>query len=397
MTTNANKIDNWLRDGLDEFTVPAIDPRRLVADSTPAPRRHRRRLAGLGLAAAAAAAAIVLAIALAPSGEPVGPPAVQASVRLTLPGTVLDSAGEGSVLWVLTCEGTCGDPTAANGGHGDLVKVDNETGAIEETVPVKDPHSLAVGEGAVWVVQTLDDRVSRYSPESGELVATVPLSLPAPVSEGPEGFRFLPFTAAVGGGSLWVGTDRGYVAEVDLRSNEVVRTVKTSAPADDLAVAGGSVAVAANLDGVLRIDAATGAVSGPEPIEDGSGRRLSVSELFTAEGSFWAEGGWSEAATGSGYVATDERGVVEFDPASGRIENVSTVPASLSVRAVDGPRLWLADAPSRKVYELDGPGTEAKLVARLKSSGTIIGSVGTALWVGEAHGVIAQFKLPRAG
>lgn len=397
MTSNGDDISVWLRRRLDDFEPRDIDPRQILAHTG---RRRRRRLGGYAVAAAAAATAIALVFAVAPSDEPLGPPTVRASAQLTMPGRVLDSASEGGTLWVLTCDTSCNSASEPGAGRGDLVKVDNATGVIEETTPVKDPHSLAVGEGGVWVVNIFEDTVSRFDPATGELVASIPLSLPAPLGEGPEAFRFIPFAAVAGAGSVWVATARGYVAEVDPRSNEVVRNIKTTAPAEDLAVAGESVAVAANLDGVVRIDAASGAVSGPAPIEDASGRRLSVSELFEADGSIWAGGAWSQA-TGKepegSYVVTDEKGIVELDPDSGHIEHVATVPGRLSVRAASGSHIWLADSPSREIYELDSSRTKATLAARLTAHGTIVGSIGNAVWLVEPRKTIAKYKLPSSG
>jgi streptogramin lyase len=385
----------WLRRGLDDFEPRDVVPQQVAAVSE---RRRRRRRGGFAAVAVAVAAAIVFAVALTPSDHPLSPPTVSASVQLTMPGRVLDSASGDGALWVLTCETSCDNAAEPGAGRGDLVKVNSAGGSIESTTPVADPHSLAVGEGGVWVVSMFSDTVSRFDPATGELVASIPLALPTPIGTGAEATRFLPFTAIAGAGSVWVGTDRGYVAEIDPRSNEIVRTIKTSAPADDLAVAGDSVAVAANLDGVLTIDATSGAVSGPAPIEDASGRRLSVSELFEAEGSLWAEGAWAQATgeeSGGNYVGTDEKGVVELDPRSGQIEHVATVPARLSVRAVSRSRIWLSDWSSRMVYELNSPRTGAVLVARLKAHGMIVGSVGNAVWLAEPHRTIASYELPR--
>lgn len=394
MTGNRDEIAAWLRRGLDEVEPRKIDPRQVVPDVG---RRRRRRWGGYAFAAAAAVTAIALVLALVPSDEPLGPATVRASAQLTMPGRVLDSASVGGTLWVLTCDTGCNNASEAGAGRGNLVKVDNATGTIEETFPVKDPHSLAVGEGGVWVVNIFEDTLSRFDPATGELVAVIPLSLTAPVGEGPEAFRFIPFAAIAGGGSVWVATARGYVAEVDPRSNEVVRDVKTTAPAEDLAVAGDSVAVTANLDGVVRIDTAIEAVSGPAPIEDASGRRLSVSELFEADGSLWAGGAWAEATGNEAeehFVVTGEKGIVELDPGSGRIEHMATVPSGLSLMAANGSRIWLADSPSREIYELDGSRMKATLVARLSTKGTIVGSVGDAVWLAEPHETIAKYELP---
>jgi streptogramin lyase len=396
MTSNGDDIGVWLRRRLDDFEAREIDARQ-IADHTR--RRRRRHLGGYAIVAVAAVAVIALVLAASPSDQPLGPPTVSASAQLTMPGRVLDSAADGGTLWVLTCDMSCNNASEAGAGRGDLVKVNNATGVIEETIPVNDPHSLAVGEGGVWVVSIFGSAVSRFDPATGELVASIPLSLPAPAGEGPGAFEFLPFAAVAGAGSVWVATARGYVAEVDPQTNEVVRRIETAAPANDLAVAGESVWVTAQLDGVVRI-AASGVVSAPAPIEDSSGLRLSVSELFEADGSLWAGGAWSQAIgkdPEAGYVVTGEKGVVELDPQTGEIRHVATVPMQLSVTAVSGSRVWLADSPSREIYELDSTGTKTMLVARLSAEGTIIGSVGNSVWLAEPDRVIAKYELPTRG
>jgi hypothetical protein len=396
MPRNGDDIAVWLRRGLDEFEPRNIDARQIAPD----PRRRRRRRGGYAVAAAAVAAAIALVLAAVPSDEPLGPPPVRAAAQVTMPGRVLDSASEGGTLWVLTCDVGCDNAREAGAGRGDLVKVDNRTGVIEETIPVNDPHSLAVGEGGVWVVNFFEDMVSRFDPATGELVASIPLSLPMALGEGPEAFKFIPFAAVAGAGAVWVATARGYVAEVDPQSNEVVRNIKVTAPAEDLAVAGESVAVAANLDGVVWIDAASGAVSTPAPIDDASGHRLSVSEIFEANGSIWAGGVWAEAIggkPGGSYVVTEKRGIVELDPDSRQVEHVATVSGRLSISAASGSRIWLADSPSREIYALDNSRTKATFVARLDAHGTIVGSIGDAVWLVEPDESVAKYELPGSG
>ncbi|HEV2857699.1 MAG TPA: hypothetical protein VGW80_04775 [Solirubrobacterales bacterium] len=396
MSSNGDEIGVWLRRRLADFEPREVDPHQITNPSG----RRRRTLGGFAVAAIAAAAAIALIFAAGPSDEPLGPPTVRASAQVTMPGRVLDSASEGGTLWVLTCAMSCDNAGEPGAGRGDLIKVDNATGEIEETIPVEDPHSLAVGENGVWVVNLLGGTVSRFDPTTGEFVASIPLSLPEPVGEGPEALKFMPFAAAAGAGSVWLATTRGYVAEVDPQTNEVVRNIEIGAPANDLAVGGETVAVAANLDGVVRIDTASDTVSKPAPIEDGSGRRLSVSELFQTGGALWAGGAWAQPIgedPEAGYVATDEKGIVELDPPTGRVLHSATVPMELSVVGASGDHVWLADSPSREIYEIDRMGTKATHAARLTAEGTIVGSVGSAVWVAEPQRTLAKYELPGGG
>jgi hypothetical protein len=130
----------------------------------------------------------------------------------------------------------------------------------------RNPHELAVGEGAVWVAG--DGVVHRIDPVAGVRAASVPLG------SGPQ--RALNVLPA--GGAVWVPVaDPGEILRIDPSSNRVVARIRTgrrlSAPVG-LAMAGGALLVSccglelrSDRGGLLlRIDPATNRVTGRLPV-----------------------------------------------------------------------------------------------------------------------------------
>jgi YVTN family beta-propeller protein len=81
------------------------------------------------------------------------------------------------------------------------------------------PWGIAAGEGAIWVANSDDDSVTRIDPASGR-------TEPIPVGRGPT-------AVAVGAHAVWVAnTDAGTVSRIDPKTNEVVREIELgNAPA----------------------------------------------------------------------------------------------------------------------------------------------------------------------
>lgn len=114
----------------------------------------------------------------------------------------------------------------------------------------RSPAGIAIGEGAVWGTNNLDDTVSRIDPKGNRVTATIP------VGGGPTGI-------AVGYGAVWVANhDEGTVSRIDPRSERVTETVSVGRAPRGVAISAGSVWVANNLDDtVSRIDPSTGRVT----------------------------------------------------------------------------------------------------------------------------------------
>jgi ABC-type branched-subunit amino acid transport system substrate-binding protein/DNA-binding beta-propeller fold protein YncE len=124
------------------------------------------------------------------------------------------------------------------------------------------PSNIAVGEDAVWVLNTEDETVSRIDPETKRIVKTFETS-------------GRPSDLAAGAGALWVGSGRpernvtARLLRIDPDSTEITKTVKLPDAADDtsatpsmglpkIAVGAGAVWAINPDETVSRIDPKTG-------------------------------------------------------------------------------------------------------------------------------------------
>ena len=353
---------------------------------------------------------MAVAILGGPTEGPLGPPTVQASARVVLPGEVVGAGGEvvdtaaadGGYLWVLTCSARCGGPPAEfEHSQGTLVKVDSDTGAIVASTPIEGASIVAAGEGGVWTAG-FDGTVTHFDPQSAKAVGSLHLELPRPVgTNGPEAFAFLPSQIVIGEGAVWVSTAREYVAQVDPRSTRLVRMIPTHFSVAGMAAGGGSVWLAAELFGLARIDPKTGELGPTQAIDGADGRRLSMDYLAIADGSLWARGGWA-TLNGNSYTAGGEAniGLAQVDLASGEIKQVVGLAGYIWVHAISDGRLWLSGrdsrAGSKDVYVLDSGASEVTLAARLAEPGTVIGAVGSSLWVARPGKVLERYEIPVA-
>ena len=381
-------------------------------------RRRRRQVGAIGVGLGLVAiAAVAIAIAGGPSEGPLGPPMVEASARVTLPGEVVGTNGqvldtaatEGDHLWVLTCSARCGGPPSRfEHSRGTLVEVDNRTGVIVARTPVEGASIVAAGEGAVWTAG-FDGAVTRFDARTAKPVGSLHLSLPKPVGDNyPEAFDFLPNHIVVGEGSVWVSTEREYVAQIDPQTMSVARMIPTHFGVSGLAAGGGSVWLSAGLFGLARIDPRTGELSPTRAIEARDGR-LSTDYLAIADGSLWARGGWATPLgdphpTPNGrmrdYVASRGKavGLARVDLRSGDVKRVVNFDGYIWVHAVSDGRLWLSAsdsrAGSREVYVLEPGAERVKPAARLARPGTIIGAVGSSLWVARPGKTLERYEVP---
>jgi serine/threonine-protein kinase len=91
------------------------------------------------------------------------------------------------------------------------------------------PSGVAAGEGAVWIADGLGDVVLRVDPKTLRVAARIPVGS-------------APAALAVGKGSVWVANNLdGTLSRIDPRTNKVRETLKVGAWPDHVAVGGGSV------------------------------------------------------------------------------------------------------------------------------------------------------------
>jgi ABC-type branched-subunit amino acid transport system substrate-binding protein/DNA-binding beta-propeller fold protein YncE len=213
-------------------------------------------------------------------------PAVRRRGHLMLAGglLLLAAAVAAAVAALPTGDNARATP-AANG----VAAIDADGGAVVSlTETGAPPSNIAVGEGAVWFLNTEEETVSRIDPDSKRIVDTLRM-------------RDVPTEVAAGAGALWVGTgSRG-------RGGSGGATVASR---------------------VLRIDPETGSVT-------------KTVKLGSSEGTPWGPGeGLPRLAVGAGAVwaiRPDQR-VARIDPRTGEV--VSTIDVVATTIAAGGAGVW---------------------------------------------------------
>jgi YVTN family beta-propeller protein len=106
-------------------------------------------------------------------------------------------------------------------------RVDPATGVVQPIRLADGAADIALGAGAAWVTQTLDDSIVRIDASRGTVRDRIP------VGRGPTG-------VAVGAGAVWVAnTGDGTVSRVDSRNGRVTDTIDVGASPQDLLFADG--------------------------------------------------------------------------------------------------------------------------------------------------------------
>jgi len=207
-----------------------------------------------------------------------------------------------------------------------VMGIDAATGAIEvETMLVDAPGQLVADEQAVWVTHWETGAVSRLDPETGEVVAEIPLELPFDFGGNQDNFLFIPYDMVIGHGSVWVSTARGAIARIDPSSNELVEMFEfpNQYLGGDLAVGPDGVWVTADLAGVYHVSSTTGEIANV-PLEtlDHSAGGVFVPGA-DADDTVYVSGDRLERnddgefrVIDGGYTMSNETGVSRIDPAT---------------------------------------------------------------------------------
>jgi ABC-type branched-subunit amino acid transport system substrate-binding protein/streptogramin lyase len=306
----------------------------LIAAARAPARRSRRGLALFGAAAAtlAAAGALYLTRTDRPAVSTGVVVLTADGVRDVVPTTGAPSnvaVGEGAV-WALDSETDT------------VARIDLETKAVRRFSAGLRPTDLAVGAGAVWVGRrgrgpvreiNVTTVISRVDPRSLRVTANVPLSRRSSVyGPGPsEGFPRL----AVGAGAVWaIGVDNR-IHRIDPATGKVEARVRVEPRL------GGS--IAAGPDGVWFIDATDFAVARIDPATNRVAERVAVdsawlSGLAIGGGAVWA------ASPQEGRLWRIERG---------RRPQPIDVGGSPSYVGYGGGAVWAADYRDGVVTRVD--------------------------------------------
>jgi YVTN family beta-propeller protein len=146
-----------------------------------------------------------------------------------------------------------------------IAVIDPKSNRLVDTVPMgSTPIEVAVGEGAVWVVNSQDGTLSRIDPGTRKVTRTIGLGTPAS-------------DVAVGFGSVWVANGTACsLTRVDPRTGAPAETLHqlseqplVSPAALGVATGEGSLWLTSGTERVLRIDPATGRTIATIPVPAG--------------------------------------------------------------------------------------------------------------------------------
>jgi DNA-binding SARP family transcriptional activator len=157
---------------------------------------------------------------LAPSARRLPRPRAprHAAWLIGLGGLLLACAAVAAGTVALTAGGGGGHVKALGSGVAAIHPSTGRLASLTETVTA--PSNVAVGEGAVWVLNTEDRTISRIDPKTKKVVRRFEIG-------------GVPSDIAVGAGALWVGKGGGpqnngtvSISRVDPHSNRITRTVR---------------------------------------------------------------------------------------------------------------------------------------------------------------------------
>jgi len=280
----------------------------------------------------AAAAALDLR-APAPGRRPLVPSALHPRARAILAGGGVLLAAAVALAIILS---TGGDDTAEELGNG-VAAIDTGGEVTSFTQSEAAPGNVAVGDGAVWVLDNEAQTVSRIDPETKRITKTFKT-------------RGVPSDLAVGEGALWIGNAGGAsetnamvsVSRLDPESGRITETVRLRGDEGVYPVAGAP-----------RIAVGAGAVWAATPdaniarIDPDSGRLEATIDA--------GEDAWTVAAGKEGvWFISDDAEVAKIDPRTNRITQRIQVGAnSLLGVAVGAGSVWAAANVEGVIWRID--------------------------------------------
>ena len=213
----------------------------------------------------------------------------------------------------------------------------------------ENPTGIAVGEGAVWVVESGGPSVSRISPGTGEVVDTIE------VGNGPT-------DVAVGEGAVWV-TNRfdGTVSRIDPSHVGAVETIPVGLEPRGVAIGFGSAWVAlAGSNQVVRIDPGTNSVTHAISVGNAPG------SLVVSTDAVWVANTLDDTAS---QISPDTNSVV------------TTVPVGKSPSGIEvtGDGVWVANEADGTLSRIE-PGQRPRTVVIESVPEGLVGVNGD-LWV----------------
>lgn len=311
-------------------------------------RRQRRILTITTVLLAAATIGWAIARSSGPDHAPISPTTV-GTVTQVHPGGIIEStASLRGNLWVLTCLQRCSEPwsTAV---RGQLVEL-TAAGHPIKRLPVSDPGAVAGGEGSIWVAHFYSGQVTRIDPQTGRRTATIQLRLPRPVTTSGDR-RFIPSAISFSSDRVWVSTARGWTAEINPHTAQVIRMAYSSSQATSATTAAGLTWVADELDGIGTFSATSTQVTRHQI--SWAGQPLDVNTVASGAGLIWALG--SETNYTLSLVNPPTTSVVTtINPHTGRILHQWRVGNTATMVLANGGA-YVGDDPNGRILHLIPP------------------------------------------
>ncbi len=358
-----------------------------VAPAAPRPRPGRTLLvAGLLILAAAAVAAVLVA-RRHDAGQPAGSPAPsQDAVAVLDPVTlhVLDRVAAGATPSSATAGG--GAVWVLNTDDQTITRLDPKTHAVVRTFGIgATPFDLAFGAGALWVTTGVTATtpytggvaaaVTKVDPATNSPAATIELPPAKAPPAAPSGRGQIAF----GSGAVWVVDPDGSVVRIDPATTRVTPIPRIAA----FAVATGDGAVwTLGSDGLRRIDPSTNRPSPLIPLQTAGATSMAV-------------------GAGAVWVADPERGlVVRVDPGPPVQTQTITTALGASVVSSSPGRVWVANALGGTVVAIDPATNKVVGTAAVDGAPQTVAVGGGGVWVpalGSGQTLPATAAAPQAG
>ena len=271
---------------------------------------------------------------------PLVPAALRRRGRTVLAAGLLLLGGAIAAAVVATTTG--GDSSEEPLGNG-VAAIDADASSVGSfTTADTAPSNIAVGEGAVWVLNTESETVSRIDPKSKEVV-----------DRFEPGGR--PSDLAVGAGALWVGNGGGRYRNSTVSISRVARDSMKVTRTQPLPDTTGGAGTSTN-PGLPRIAVGAGAVWAINPddsisrIDPETGRLVATIDGVAASTiAAGEEGVW--------FLSWDDRSARRLDTHTNRVaETIPIASYSLSGIAVGGGSVWVTAQDEGLLWRLEaGP------------------------------------------
>lgn len=330
----------------------------------PAPLRQLRRTrvvaAVIGAAVLAAAAAVAIVLTRSNSGQ-------TAAIAAGAAGLV---GGGGHVIAQVPTPGRPGGIAVGEGAvwitdsiGGMLLRVDPDKNLIVDRINVGAGASgVAVGAGSVWVSNSDGGTVSQVNPRTDTVAA------PIRVGNGPT-------SIAYGAGKVWVLNSVDATVSAISPANGHTRTIPLGQNPTELTFGLGSLWVTSEEAGVvLRLDPRSESVVQATPIGNGP------VGVTTGDGAVWV-------------ANTPDRTISRLDPDSGTVSKIALPGGSPVDLALTGPQLWASDTLDAKLWVIDARAGRVQRTIATGAAPTTLAPSGERIWAGA----VASSRRRRGG